>query len=183
MSLGSRPTFLPNGILIHPAIWPQQIWTEIGGCAPLGRGAESPSNTMWPGPTPTRMPSFILIRKTLWSQYTNVTGRQDRTGKTAVRQHRPNRFNVNFSRHVTCISYPAVHESLLGSKWRRQTDIVNLLKTSTVISQPKFCKSSENHHSNNNNNNNKPICNAPDASVTDPEAPRTLRNITVRVDH
>ena len=35
----------------------------------------------------------------------------------------------------------------------------------------------------NNNNNNKPICNAPDASVTDPEARRTLRNITVRVDH
>jgi len=33
------------------------------------------------------------------------------------------------------------------------------------------------------NNNNKPICNAPDASVTDPEARRTLRNITVRVDH
>ena len=31
-------------------------------------------------------------------------------------------------------------------------------------------------------NNNKPICNAPDASVTDPEARRTLRNITVRVD-
>jgi len=33
------------------------------------------------------------------------------------------------------------------------------------------------------NNNNKPICNAPDASVTDPESRRTLRNITVRVDH
>ena len=38
-------------------------------------------------------------------------------------------------------------------------------------------------NNNNNNNNNKPICNAPDASVTDPEARRTLRNITVRVDH
>ena len=33
------------------------------------------------------------------------------------------------------------------------------------------------------NNNNKPISNAPDASVTGPEARRTLRNITVRVDH
>ena len=39
------------------------------------------------------------------------------------------------------------------------------------------------HISNNNNNNNKPISNAPDASVTGPEARRTLRNITVRVDH
>jgi len=26
-----------------------------------GRGAGSPSNTMWPGPRPTRVPSFILI--------------------------------------------------------------------------------------------------------------------------
>ena len=28
MSLGSRPTFLASGILIHRAIWPQQIWAE-----------------------------------------------------------------------------------------------------------------------------------------------------------
>jgi len=32
------------------------------------------------------------------------------------------------------------------------------------------------------NNNNNPICNAPGARVTDPEARRTLCNITVRVD-
>jgi len=31
-------------------------------------------------------------------------------------------------------------------------------------------------------NNNNSICNAPGASVTDPEARRTLRNITVQVD-
>jgi len=36
MWAGPRPTFVPNGILIHPAVWPQQTWTEIGGCAPLG---------------------------------------------------------------------------------------------------------------------------------------------------
>jgi len=39
------------------------------------------------------------------------------------------------------------------------------------------------YNNNNNNNNNKPISNAPDASVTGPEARRTLRDITVRVDH
>ena len=39
---GPRPTSLPSGMLIHPAIWPQQIWPKIGGCAPLGRGAGSP---------------------------------------------------------------------------------------------------------------------------------------------
>jgi len=34
MSPGS--TSLPSGVLIHPAVWTQQTWAEIGGCAPLG---------------------------------------------------------------------------------------------------------------------------------------------------
>ena len=40
MSLGPRPTSLPSGILIHPAIWQQQTWAENwgSGCAPLGEG-------------------------------------------------------------------------------------------------------------------------------------------------
>jgi len=47
---------------------------------------QPPSNTMWPWPRPTCMPSFILIHPTVWSQYTNVTGSQDkRTGQTTVR--------------------------------------------------------------------------------------------------
>ena len=29
-----RPTSVPSGILIHPAIWPQQTWAENWGCAP-----------------------------------------------------------------------------------------------------------------------------------------------------
>jgi len=46
---------------------------------PFGRGGTgSPSNTVWPGPRPTFVPSFILIRPTVWPQYTNVTGRTDR---------------------------------------------------------------------------------------------------------
>ena len=48
----------------------------------MGRGvAGSPSNTVWPWPRPTCVPSFILIRLTVWPhgpQYTNVTNRQDR---------------------------------------------------------------------------------------------------------
>jgi len=51
-------------------------------CPFEGGGAGSPSNTMWPGPMPTCMPSFILIHQTVWPQYTNVTDRQDRTGQT-----------------------------------------------------------------------------------------------------
>ena len=50
-------------------------------CAPF-RGAESPSNTMWPGMRPTSLPSFILIHPAFWPQYTNYvtdrTCRQDR---------------------------------------------------------------------------------------------------------
>ena len=46
-------------------------------CPIFGEGSWSPSETMWPGLRPTRMPSFILIRTTVWPQYTNVTDRTD----------------------------------------------------------------------------------------------------------
>jgi len=69
MSLGLRPTFLPSGILIHGASWPQQMWTENWGWCdwcPFGGGRRGClSNTMWPGPRPTCMPSLILIRPTV----------------------------------------------------------------------------------------------------------------------
>jgi len=46
-------------------------------------------NTMCPEPSPSCMPSFILIHPTVWPQYTNVTasqGRQDRQiGQTTDR--------------------------------------------------------------------------------------------------
>jgi len=84
MSLALRPTSLPSGILIHPAIWPQQICVENwGGLRPLlgeGSSAGSQSNTMWPGPRPIGMPSFILMHPVIWPQYTNFTDRQ--TGQT-----------------------------------------------------------------------------------------------------
>jgi len=81
VSLGPRPTSLPSGVLIYPAIWPQQKWAKIGG-VPLWRGgAESPYNTVWPGPRPTSMPSFIFIHPTVWPQCTNVTDRQDGTDR------------------------------------------------------------------------------------------------------
>ena len=55
---------------------------KIGGLCPVrGGGARSPSNTIWPRPKPTCVPSFILIRQTVWPHYTNVTDRQDRTDR------------------------------------------------------------------------------------------------------
>jgi len=48
---GPRPTSIPSGILIHPAILRQQIWAENWAAVPLWGGvAGSPSNTIWPGP-------------------------------------------------------------------------------------------------------------------------------------
>jgi len=46
---GPRPTIVPSGILIHPAVWPQQTWTENWGAVA--------SSTMHSGPRPTSIPS------------------------------------------------------------------------------------------------------------------------------
>ena len=35
---GTRPTFVPSGILFHPAVWPQQTWAENGGVPPFWGG-------------------------------------------------------------------------------------------------------------------------------------------------
>jgi len=65
-----RPIAVPSGILIHPAVWPQQTWAENWGAAVLPHfgGAGSPSNTMSPRPRPTSMSSFILIYPTTFIQ-------------------------------------------------------------------------------------------------------------------
>ena len=85
MWLGPRFPSVPSGILIHPALSPEQTWAENWGLCPfLGRGAGFPSNSMWPGPRPTCMPSFILIHPTVWPQYTNVTDWQDRQRSDSI---------------------------------------------------------------------------------------------------
>jgi len=62
------------------------------GAVPLsGRMSWSPSNTTWPGPRPTCMPSFIFIHRTVWPQYTKFqryrndrqTDRTNSTDRTA----------------------------------------------------------------------------------------------------
>jgi len=45
-----------------------KTWAENwGGCIPLG-AAGSPSDTMWPGPSPPSVPSGILIHPAVWPQ-------------------------------------------------------------------------------------------------------------------
>jgi len=64
-------------------------WKVGETAVPLPRGAGSPSNTMWPGLTPTSIPSGILIHPTVLPQHTNVrdrTDRQDRQRSDSIEQ-------------------------------------------------------------------------------------------------
>jgi len=60
-----RPTSIANGILVHPAVWPQQTMAKNWGLCPFrprgAREAGFPSNTMSHRPTPTSVPCGILI--------------------------------------------------------------------------------------------------------------------------
>ena len=86
-SPGLRPTSIPTDILIHAAIWPQQIWAENWGLCPFGGGgARSPPNTMWPRPRITCTPSFILIRQPFGhSARTSQTGQTGQDRQTTDR--------------------------------------------------------------------------------------------------
>jgi len=80
-SPGPRPISVPSGILIHPAVWPQRLWAENGGGVPsfLGWGELGPHLTQC---------GFIVIRPTVWPQYTKVT---DRTGQDRQDRQRSDR--------------------------------------------------------------------------------------------
>ena len=46
--------------------------------------AGTPSNTMWPGPSLTSMPSAILIRPTVWPHAVHERYRQDRQRSDSI---------------------------------------------------------------------------------------------------
>ena len=82
------PAYLQTKFHLDPSsrLATTDMGQKNGASVPLFQGsAGSPSNTMWPGPRPISMPSFILIHPTVWRQYTNVTDRQDRTGQNRQR--------------------------------------------------------------------------------------------------
>ena len=70
-SPGPRPTSIPSGILVHPAVWPQQTLAKNwGGCTSFRGTAGSTSNTMSPMMTPTSSeiltvlgPEFLIGRE------------------------------------------------------------------------------------------------------------------------
>jgi len=68
---GLRPTSLPSGILIHPAVSPQQAWAEDwkGRLCTFGERELDPHLTQCGlGPRPTSLPSGILIHSAIWPQ-------------------------------------------------------------------------------------------------------------------
>jgi len=86
-----------------------------------GKGAGSPSNTMWPGPRSTSVPSGILIHPTIWPHYTNVTDRQtgqdrqqsDSLGRTVL-QTVAQKSLVAQGQKVVESSYMLEHKVMLG---------------------------------------------------------------------
>jgi len=87
----------------------KEFWQELNSCwdgRPFGHnshgsksggllclstgGAGSPSNTMWPEPRPTSVPSGILIYPTVCRN--TPTLQTDRTNRTTVPWHRANRY-------------------------------------------------------------------------------------------
>jgi len=89
---------------------PKLLFFLGGGCAPLG-GAGCPSNTMWPGPRPTCMPSLILIRPTVCPQYTNVTDRTGQTGETRQTRQRSDSIRRTVLQTVAEKRYTTVRQS------------------------------------------------------------------------
>jgi len=74
----------------------------------------SPPNTMWPGPMPTCVPSFILIHPSVWPQYINITDTQEDTQDRQDRQrtvwyHRANRFRNGRSKTTTSLEKQVGH--------------------------------------------------------------------------
>ena len=58
-----RPTSTPSGILVHPAVWPQQTLVEHWELCPFrGGAAGSPSNTLLLSLRPTSVPSGFLVQ-------------------------------------------------------------------------------------------------------------------------
>jgi len=69
-SSGPRPPSLPRSILIHPAVWPQQIWAENWG------------NCVHFGPQRGTTPNFQTDRTGQWSDSIGQTSLQTVAQKT-----------------------------------------------------------------------------------------------------
>jgi len=96
---------------------------------PLLGVAESPPNTMWPGLRPTSMSSFVLIHRTVWPQYTNVTDKQDNgsiaQGKPFYKWWPKNGVSQQIPPRPSAEALPPwYNQSLSPASWLQSTDPV-----------------------------------------------------------
>jgi len=52
----------------HDRHGPKRAGGGAGGAMPLSRSTENPSNTMWPAPMSTSVPSGVFIHPAVWPQ-------------------------------------------------------------------------------------------------------------------
>jgi len=85
---GPRLTFVPCGMLIHPAVWPQHTWAENWGLCPFGGGELGPHLTQW-----ARAEAFLHAKFHLDpSNWLATMHHHKQTGQTTVRWHTVNHF-------------------------------------------------------------------------------------------
>jgi len=65
-STGPRPTSIPSGILLHPAVWPQRTWAENWGLCDKVQLLKPIFEKEWPrGSNCVSLPNFLAIRPTV----------------------------------------------------------------------------------------------------------------------
>jgi len=84
MSSWPRPTSVPSGILIHPAVWPQRAWAENWGLCPLFGGKLGPHLTQC-GRGRGLSPCQVSSRSIQPFRHSTPTSQTDRTGRTGQR--------------------------------------------------------------------------------------------------
>ena len=116
MSPGPRPTIVPSGILIHPAVLPQHR-PKIGGCAPWG-GAGSKSNTMLPG---RGLPSYQVASWSIQLFGHNKHGPKSGSCEGQIWYGRANQRSTLIrqisSEFVHCVGFRWPKTTILGKFW------------------------------------------------------------------
>ena len=133
-SPGPRPTSIRSGIFIHPAVWPQQTWSENCGLCPFGEGALGFHLTQC-----GQARSLPPCQVTFWSIQpfgdnipTSQTGQDNGTmayGELFYKQSPKNRFSY-------CYYYPVI------PLWCYQLCFLWCLFLSSSVFQSCFCYTS-----------------------------------------
>jgi len=139
-SPGLRPTSIPSSILIHPAIWPQQIWAENWGLCPFGGGELGPHLTQCGQGRglPACQVSSSSIQPFGHSTTTSQTGqtgqRTDNIGRTVLQTVAQKLVAVFTCWRILCC---AIYSSPDSGSWRNRLSWLRSLFVRVLSNQ--FC--------------------------------------------